>query len=115
MFVVVSFSATSTCISLPLLSLSTPVDGRSFGQLRSATVVNDIKLLLLVQTIYVKFISMNYENSYVYLCFCCADAVDCGVGWMICMGELYGYGLGVVLSCCRPALWILDQVQYDGP
>ena len=23
------------------------------------------------------FISMNYENSCVYLCFCCVDAVDC--------------------------------------
>ena len=22
-------------------------------------------------------ISMNYENSYEYLCFCCVDAVDC--------------------------------------
>ena len=28
----------------------------------------------------VKLISMNYENVYGYLCFCCADAVDCG-GW----------------------------------
>ena len=26
------------------------------------------------------FISMNYENSCVYLCFCCVDAVDCGAG-----------------------------------
>ena len=26
------------------------------------------------------FISMNYENSCVYLCFCCVDGVDCGVG-----------------------------------
>ena len=26
----------------------------------------------------VKLISMNYENVYRYLCFCCADAVDCG-------------------------------------
>ena len=26
----------------------------------------------------VKLISMNYENVYGYLCFCCADAVDCG-------------------------------------
>ena len=28
----------------------------------------------------VKLISMNYENACGYLCFCCADAVDCGVG-----------------------------------
>ena len=26
----------------------------------------------------VKLISMNYENVCGYLCFCCADAVDCG-------------------------------------
>ena len=30
-------------------------------------------------------ISMNYENSCVYLCFCCADAVDCGAGRVSCM------------------------------
>ena len=57
----------------------------------------------------VKFISMNYENSCVYLCFCCVDAVDCGVGMMGCMGRS-----GWVWIVC-PALWILDQVQYDGP
>ena len=27
-------------------------------------------------------ISMNYENVYRYLCFCCTDAVDCG-GWVV--------------------------------
>ena len=26
------------------------------------------------------FISMNYENSCMYLCFYCVDVVDCGVG-----------------------------------
>ena len=33
-----------------------------------------------MQIINVNLISMNYENVYGYLCFCCADAVDCGVG-----------------------------------
>ena len=45
-FDVVSFSATSTCISLPLLSLSTPVDGRSIWQTLSASIFNDIEWLL---------------------------------------------------------------------
>ena len=40
-------------------------------------------------------ISMNYENVCGYLCFCCADAVDCGaaspryMGWRLNMDE-YG-------------------------
>ena len=44
----------------------------------------------------VKFISMNYENVYGYLCFCCADAVDCGAGTVSCMREVGvdRYGLG---------------------
>ena len=40
-------------------------------------------------------ISMNYENSCVYLCFCCVGAVDCGVG----RGELRGDELG---GCAPP-------------
>ena len=56
------------------------------------------------------FISMNYENSCVYLCFCCVDTVDCGVGWVRCVVMSWVGGLGWV-GC--PALWILDQVQYD--
>ena len=32
-----------------------------------------------MQMINVKLISMNCENVCGYLCFCCADAVDCGV------------------------------------
>ena len=66
-------------------------------------------------------ISMNYENVCGYLCFCCADAVDCGGGGDELRGWLWigvrrpvdsrlrgndGPGL-VVLSCCCPALWIL--------
>ena len=31
-----------------------------------------------MQIINVNMISMNYENVCEYLCFCCADAVDCG-------------------------------------
>ena len=31
-----------------------------------------------MQIINVNVISMNCENVYRYLCFCCADAVDCG-------------------------------------
>ena len=49
-----------------------------------------------MQIIYVKLISMNYENIYGYLCFCCADAVDCGAAPPRCMGGLDGVG------CLRP-------------
>ena len=38
-----------------------------------------------MQMINVNMISMNYENIYRYLCFCCADAVDCGAGWVSCV------------------------------
>ena len=38
----------------------------------------------------VKLISMNYENVYGYLCFCCADAVDCGAEGL----NMDEYGLG---------------------
>ena len=62
----------------------------------------------------VKFISMNYENSCVYLCFCCVDAVDCGAGGVNLHGCLW-IDMDRVLFCSHPALWILDQVQYDGP
>ena len=79
-FDVVSFSATSTCISLPLLSLYTPVDRRSFWQTLSASIFNDIAWLLCMQIININMISMNYENVCRYLCFCCVDAVDYGVG-----------------------------------
>ena len=47
----------------------------------------------------VKLISMNCENVCRYLCFCCADAVDCGAAsprymdwvwigmdWVVCFG-----------------------------
>ena len=33
----------------------------------------------------VNVISMNYENVCGYLCFCCADAVDCGAASPRCM------------------------------
>ena len=36
-------------------------------------------------------ISMNCENVCRYLCFCCADAVDCGVALPRCMGGLDGW------------------------
>ena len=39
-----------------------------------------------MQMINVSLISMNYENSCVYLCFCCVDAVDCGVGMVSWVG-----------------------------
>ena len=74
----------------------------------------------------VKLISMNYENVCGYLCFCCADAVDCGaeeeLTWMFMdrygLGGLYvdEYGLGgcwgiagciAALHGVCPALWIL--------
>ena len=59
----------------------------------------------------VKLISMNCENVCGYLCFCCVDAVDCGVGAVSprFMGGLDGVG------CLRPALplWIADQVRND--
>ena len=64
----------------------------------------------------VKFISMNYENSCVYLCFCCVDAVDCGVGRVSCMVMgltwmfIDRYGLG---ARPLPPLWIADQVRND--
>ena len=42
-------------------------------------------------------ISMNYENVYRYLCFCCADAMDCGCGIAALHGLCVGrYGLGGV-------------------
>ena len=82
----------------------------------------------------VKLISMNYENVYGYLCFCCADAVDCGAASPRCMiftltpvsGTGTGFvplssrerGIGWVFwTCCCPALhlWIADQVRNDGP
>ena len=36
-----------------------------------------------------------------------------GIVWVDLDMDVYGWA--VVLSCCHPALWILDQVQYDGP
>ena len=57
-------------------------------------------------------ISMNYENVYRYLCFCCADAVDCGAA----LPRYIVFTLTLVLSrqgrggigrlfwaCCCPA------------
>ena len=55
---------------------------------------------------------MNYENIYRYLCFCCADAVDCGAASPRCMEWVWvgmdwvdltwmsmdRYGLGFVLD-----------------
>ena len=45
---------------------------------------------------------MNYENVYGYLCFCCADAVDCGVEGMSCVDWGFvlddGYGVYKVLD-----------------
>ena len=58
----------------------------------------------------VKLISMNYENVCGYLCFCCADAVDCGAGGMSCMGGLDGVGW---VAAALPPLWIADQVRND--
>ena len=52
------------------------------------------------------FISMNYENSCEYLCFCCVDAVDCGAASPRCMG-----GNGGRLSPLP--LWIADQARND--
>ena len=53
-----------------------------------------------MQTIYVNVISMNYENVYGYLCFCCADAVDCEGG----RDELRGWlGWGGLPPPCRPS------------
>ena len=52
-------------------------------------------------------ISMNYENVYRYLCFCCVDAVDCReLTWM--SMDRYGLGrcvasLGVLPPHCRPS------------
>ena len=37
----------------------------------------------------VKLIGMNYENVYGYLCFCCADAVDCGAASPRCMDWMW--------------------------
>ena len=62
-----------------------------------------------MQIMNVNMISMNYENVYRYLCFCCTDAVDCGAGGMSCVG---GCGLGWVASALPP-LWIADQVRND--
>ena len=47
----------------------------------------------------VKLISMNYENVCGYLCFCCADAVDCGAASPRCMDWMWvGMDWGVVLD-----------------
>ena len=58
----------------------------------------------------VKLISMNYENVYRYLCFCCADAVDCGAASPRYMGGLDGVGW---VASALPPLWIADQVRND--
>ena len=47
------------------------------------------------------FISMNYENSCGYLCFCCADAVDCGVGWVSWVGGLDGVLFWMTVWVCE--------------
>ena len=59
-----------------------------------------------MQIINVKLISMNCENVCGYLCFCCADAVDCGaeeeltwmfMDWWFVLDEGTGWcGLGCV-------------------
>ena len=43
----------------------------------------------------VKLISMNCENVCGYLCFCCADAVDCGVEGKLTWMNMDRYGLEV--------------------
>ena len=63
-----------------------------------------------MQTINVKLISMNCENICVYLCFCCADAVDCGAASPRFMDWVSIGWFGTSL----PPLWIADQVRNDG-
>ena len=58
----------------------------------------------------VNMISMNYENICGYLCFCCADAVDCGAASPHCMGGLDGW-LGWV-GMDRHGLGGLDMDEY---
>ena len=61
----------------------------------------------------VKLISMNYENVCGYLCFCCADAVDCGVGdltWM----SMDRYGLGIGTMRCIVFTLTFDSSPIKG-
>ena len=81
-----------------------------------------------MQIINVNVISMNCENVYRYLCFCCVDAVDCGAALPRCMdfhphsrvrhwdrlwssivkGEGDSVGCFGLFHPCHPAaLWIL--------
>ena len=59
-----------------------------------------------MQMINVGLISMNYENVCGYLCFCCADVVDCGAAsprymdWGFVLDDGYGWYKGLDSSLC---------------
>ena len=59
----------------------------------------------------VKFISMNYENSCVYLCFCCVDAVDCGRHCRVTWGGLDGC-LWIDMDCVLFCLVVTPPCGY---